>query len=187
VSDKNYHPDKAAMLRALKEGTESIEGHLRKCEACRIQMELFKAFPQSDDSTLERPSEDAVNRLTMVPLLYRDERPGRTYIGKVAFDSWANQPTAALRAAAPGLIRRLCLKAGEVSLEIVAERHQSEWGFTARVYTKGSVSSCWVLRVLGKRMLPGSLGFYQWKSKHTPLRIELMSLNQRIEFAELSW
>lgn len=175
------------MLRALKEGTESIEGHLKECEACQIQMELFKAFPLADDSKLERLSEDAINRFTLMPLLYQNKRPGRTYSGKVAFDSWANQPTAALRTAAPGLVRRLCLKAGEVSLEIVAERHQSEWGFTARVYTKGDVSSCWVLRVLGKRMLPGSLGFYQWKSKRTPLRIELMSLSQRIEFAELSW
>jgi len=175
------------MLKALLEGAGSLDEHLKECEACRLQMELLAAFPEAKDATIEQPSQDAVNRYTLVPLLFQNRNRGKKCVGDLAYDSWATQSRADLRSAGPGLIRRLCLKAGEISLEIVAERQQAEWIFTARVYAEKNVSSEWVLQVSGKRMLPGALGFYHWKSKRTPQRIELKSVDERIEFAELMW
>ena len=175
------------MLKALSEGAGSLDKHLKECEACRLQTELLAAFPEARETAMERPSPDAVNRYTLVPLLFHDQAPSQQFIGDLTYDSWASQPRAALRSTGPGLIRRLCLKAGDISLEIVAERQQAEWTFTARVYAAKDVSSKWVLQVSGKRMLPGSLGFYHWNSKRTPQRIELKSIDEQIEFADLVW
>jgi hypothetical protein len=85
------------------------------------------------------------------------------------------------------MIRRLCLKAGKLSLEIVAERRQDCWEFVGRVYDSKKVSSEYVLRVGAKKLLPRSQGFYHWSSKGTPRTLRLLSQDLQVEFERLSW
>jgi hypothetical protein len=92
-----------------------------------------------------------------------------------------------LREATVGLTRRVCLEAGEVSLEIVAERRREGWDFVARIYKLQEVTSEFALRVGSRRVLPRSQGFFHWSSKRTPGSLELVSSSLHVSFEGLSW
>lgn len=181
------HPSRAAMLTAIRKGAVPFQAHLKQCETCRNLFELMKQFPVAGQPSIQDTSVHAIERYTAIALL--DERKVTTQpiLGAVVFDSWSQQPGVRLREAGPGSVRHLCLKAREVTLEIVAERQRDRWEFTARVYQTHQVSSRWILRVSGRKLLPQSLGFYHWSSKNVPYSIRLLTRSKRIDFERLSW
>jgi len=156
------------------------------------RLEKRMDFPEEQNEksavrSIEAPSEKALKRYALIPLCHRLTGGGETLYGKVAYDSWAHGAPVALRDTTDGFIRRLQLKAGKISLEIVAERRHNSWEFVARVYTGEKVLHDFVLKVGRDKLLPSSGGFYQWSSSKVPATVKLLSYEQDIVFDKLSW
>lgn len=181
------HPERKAMIKAIKEGRVPFKAHLKQCSPCREMFEALEQFPLASREPLVQPSPDALDRYSAIPLVDRRPVAARRIEGRVSFDSWADCPAAQLRDMTVGMIRRICLKAGKLSLEIVAERRQDCWEFVGRVYDRKNVSSEYVLRVGARKLLPRSQGFYHWSSKGTPRTFKLLSQDLQVEFERLSW
>lgn len=181
------HPSQAAMLTAIRKGTTPFQTHLKQCETCRNIFELLKQFPLEGLPSIEEPNPHAIERHTAIPLLYDRRSATQLLKGNVVFDSWSEQSAIQLRDVGTGFMRHLCLKAREITLEVVAQRHQHLWEFTARVYQDRKASFRWLLRVGGKNLQPQSLGFYHWSSKRTPRSIRLLTRSRQIDFEKLAW
>jgi hypothetical protein len=181
------HPSHTSMLTAIRKGTVPFQVHLKQCETCRNLFELLKQFPLMDSAPIVEPNAQAIERHTAIPLLCDRKLATQLLKGTIVFDSWSQQPSLQLRDVGTGFMRRLRLKAREITLEIVAQRHQRLWEFTARVYRGRKASYRWVLRVGGKKLLPQSLGFYHWSSKRAPRSIRLSTRSKQIDFEKLAW
>ena len=137
--------------------------------------------------TVFEPSGDALARLSVIPLLFDEPRNPDAGSGSIVYDSWAQGPPVALRDVTDGFVRRVQLKAGNISLEIVAEMNKGRWEFVARVYRGRSVVHDFVMSVGRKKILSESGGYYRWSSKTVPHKIGLTSLEKRLTFERLSW
>ncbi len=149
--------------------------------------ELLTDYAKDRTPQINQPHESVLKRFSAIPLLHHIPKNLHHRTGSIDFDSWRQIPAVQLRDIAPGFIRRICLKAKSIKLEIVAERQQSDWEFTARVYDDGEISMEWVLAAGKTKMMPKSLGFYQWDSKSTPCRIRLLNQNEQINFEKIKW
>ena len=134
-----------------------------------------------------KPSDAALERYCNIPLLFDESSDARTVKGRTTYDSWSDGPAIALRDSADGHIRRLKLKAGNLTLEIVAERRDNVWEFVARVYDRKKVTNSHVLKVGGRRFLPLTGGFFVWSSTTEPKILRLESFDTVISFEKLSW
>lgn len=134
----------------------------------------------------ETPTPDALDRLSAIPLLSHKAEDIPETTGSVLFDSWAGMAPA-MRDITPGHLRRVQLKAGKVTLEIVAERQKDEWEFVARVYQGDAVKHDYVIKVGRKKFLAKSGGFFHWTSKSVPRVVELLSYKRKLLFEELAW
>ena len=134
-----------------------------------------------------KPSDAALERYCNIPLLFDESSDARTVKGRTTYDSWADGPASALRDSADGHIRRLKLEAGDLVLEIVAERRDNEWEFVARLYDGKNVTNSHVLKVGGRRFLPKAGGFFVWSSRVVPKILRLESFDTNISFEKLSW
>ena len=156
----------------------------------RLEKRMDLPEKQSEKSTvqpIEAPSDKALKRYALIPLCHREAAGSKTFRGKVAYDSWAHGAPVALRDTTDGYIRRLQLKAGKISLEIVAERRRNSWEFVARVYKGEKVLHDFVLKAGRDKLLPSSGGFYQWSSPEVPALVKLISYEQNVVFDKLSW
>jgi hypothetical protein len=86
-----------------------------------------------------------------------------------------------------GHVRRLKMKAGRLTFEIVAERRNNRWEFVARAALGRRVTSQFVLKVGRRKLLPQAGGFYIWRSKSVPRLMRLESYEQSIVFEKLAW
>ena len=133
------------------------------------------------------PSSDALSRYEAIPLLFGSAANAKRQHGRVVFDSWAQGPAIALRDVTEGHVRRLRLKAGKLSLEILAEKHREQWEFVARVYRGQQVAHDCVLKV-GGRSLPAAWGgYFHWSSKHVPAKVDVLSYDREFIFGKLVW
>ena len=187
MKNSRPHPTRAALLKAVRTGRIPFREHLKHCPACRSLFELLRAFPLAGQKPLCRPSAQAMSRLAAIPALVGTGATPRRRTGNIEFDSWSHMPALQLRDLGPGSVRRLSLKAGRTTLELVAEQHEGHWEFTARVYQSGRVSSCWALSAGGRRLLPQSMGFYLWTARQAPRTISISNDTEAIEFGGLSW
>ena len=150
--------------------------------------ELLKDHSEWEPSrAVYEPSEDAMARLSVIPLLFDEPRNPTVNTGSLVYASWAQGPPVALRDVTDGFVRRIQLKAGKVSLEIVAEMSKGRWEFVARVYRGRSVVHDFVMNVGRKKILSESGGYYRWSSKTVPHKIGLTSIGKRLTFERLSW
>ncbi|MFZ5979536.1 MAG: hypothetical protein ACOYVF_02790 [Candidatus Zixiibacteriota bacterium] len=143
--------------------------------------------PDIPDEVFEEPSEEALQRYELIPLYYGTEKVATTLQGTIAYDSWAQAGAVSLRDVTEGHVRRLQLKAKQISLEIVAERRRDHWEYIARLYFHGKVTHAFVLKAGTRKVLPFSGGFYYWTSKTVPATIKLLSYKQNVLFDKLSW
>lgn len=134
-----------------------------------------------------QPSDAARQRLESIPLLFTAPKKRRTIQGRIVYDSWAHGPTMALRDATDGHIRRLRLKAGDTTVEILAERGRTDWSFVARVYRRRKVVHDFVLKLGVQKLLAGPGGFYQWTSSRVPRKLALISYDTKLSFDEVRW
>lgn len=187
MTAKKRHPNRLEITEAMKSGNIPFRAHLEACEACRIQFELQSLLPRTIKSSIEHLSKGAIERFKSIPLLEAGSKSICSMYGRISFDSWAVAPAMELRALTPGAARRLCLKAGKITVEIVAERLQDSWEFTARVLESDDVVMHWVIMAGGNRLLPKSLGFYHWVTRQAPRTFRLISDSFRIDFEKVSW
>jgi hypothetical protein len=149
-------------------------------------IEKLLQITSSAAQTWAGPSKAAISRWETLPLLFGAES-GKSEAGHIVGDSWYAAPALALRDIDDGHIRWLKLKAGKVTLEIVAERMTDHWEFVARVNSKGKVENNYVLKVGHVRLLPYSEGFYHWSSKWVPRSVKLLSFNRQLNFERILW
>jgi hypothetical protein len=107
--------------------------------------------------------------------------------GSITYDSWADKSPGQLRAIGEGFTRRLCLTAGDIRLEIVAERERLGWHFTGRVYRGAQAVSDYSLHVGRRRELPRTMAFYHWTSPTAPRKIVLKSATDQYTFEGITW
>ena len=137
--------------------------------------------------TVFEPPAESLARLGAIPLLFDEPLNVATGFGTIVYDSWAEGPAVALRAIKDGHTRRIKLKSGKVSCEIVAERSKGQWEFVARVYRGKSVAHNFVITVGKKKLLSETGGYFRWSSKRVPRKLELTSNEERFKFEEISW
>jgi hypothetical protein len=134
----------------------------------------------------ETLSDDALARFGAVPLTSQtlDDLPSE--LGTLSYDSWAGHAPA-MRNITTGHLRRVQLKAGKLTLEIVAERQKSGWEFVARAYQGEKVRHDLVMKIGRQKFLPKADGFFHWRSGAVPRVLELLSYKRNFLFEELAW
>jgi hypothetical protein len=135
----------------------------------------------------EMPTAEAMERFCNIPLIEDSAVSGSACSGAVVFDSWQDLPAHALRDITDGHIRRLTIKAGSLRLELVAERREQKWEFVARIYSSDKVRHDCLIKAGGRKLLPGSGGFYHWTSKNKPRLVELHTFDQQHVVEGLTW
>ena len=178
---------KDEMMKAIETGKVPFGAHLEECRDCREMFEFLASVDISNRSQLDTPSEELISRLSLIPLLSGTHKPAQTVSGRVGFDSWSQLPALAARDGAKGMERRMRLKAGRITLELVAEHRPEGWEFTARVYDGRQVTSDYVLKVGRKRIPAGLQSCFFWSSERPPKRIQLLSPKVLIDFGQLNW
>jgi len=172
---KDDHPDRNAMLRALVEDEIPFREHLKICDSCRTVFEWLRLSRQMKALELATPSPSTYLRHGNLPLFASDWVPRRSLAGQSVYDSWTHLPATITRDSAMGLARNLRYTAGEVTLELVADRTPEGWHFAARCYRGASPSAEFVLQVGKRRMQPGLQYCYAWTAPRPPRRIQLLS------------
>ncbi len=184
---KVRHPSRQRMIEAVETGVVSFRRHLEECDSCRVLFELLSAFPSAGAEELPRSSRGLLERIEAIPSRVR-EIPGiPIVVGHIVSDSWSQMAGAQLRDVATDVTRRLVLRAGQIDLELSAERHLGSWEFAARVYDHGKASAQFVIKAGARRIQAGPVGFYCWSSKRPPGKIGLLRNSHIIEFEGLSW
>lgn len=181
------HPDRASLVRAAQTGKVPFRSHLKQCADCRELFELFVQYGPDERLKDLAPPPAAVARARAIPKLVASRRPSRAIAGKVAFDSWAEVPAVQLRSEVGNLERRVRLEAGRFTLEIVAERVQSQWEFVARIYDREEVTSEFILKAGRRKLVPQSQHCYYWSAKRPPKTLQLLSSELKIDFGKLTW
>jgi len=181
------HPSRTAMIRAIKSGNITFAEHLDRCPTCRNQFEFLKQFPLSGRPPIMAPDMHGLERYASIPLVSGKIAPSHILKGRTSYDSWSQLPAMQLRDFGPGATRHLRLTAGMTTLELVAERVQKRWEFTARIYHAKKVTARWAIYAGSRRLLPRSLGFYHWSSNQRPRIIRLITGCEMIQFERLSW
>ena len=152
-----------------------------------LEASFMETVVEMAGTRLEEPSPQAVERFVSTARLRSPAVSGRPLRGTVAFDSWSRMPDVALRDVGIGWMRRLCLEAAALALEIVAVRRRNDWQYTARVYESGRSTAGWTLRAGRRKVLPRSLGFFQWNAPDQPRVFRIESNNQTVIFQGVSW
>ncbi len=181
------HPDRASMLKAIQTGEVPFSSHLVRCAECRELYELFVQYRPDERLNDLEPSSQSVARARAVPKLVESRSPARAITGGVAFDSWADLPAVQIRSAVGTLERRIRLEAGKYTLELVADRVQTEWEFVARIYDRHQVTSEFILQVGRRKLVPQSQRCYFWSAKNPPKTMQLLSSALKIDFGKLTW
>lgn len=183
----NGHISREEMFEAIRSGNIPFREHLNECMMCNVLFRLLKQYSGKDTRTIIKPESSSIKRFSAIPMLHQVGRKPKRQRGKLVFDSWAAVPAFQLRDISPDFIRRLCLQAGRIQLEIIAERQQEMWEFTARVYDGYEVSMEWILSAGRRKLFPVTFGFYQWASKVKPHCIKIFNKNYHIDFEKISW
>ncbi len=152
----------------------------------RQSLRLLRTIGNSPQGWFEAPAASAA-RWKAIPLMDEAPQKSRPRNGRVAFDSWEMAPAAALRDIPDGHIRRLELKAGVVTLEIVAERAQDHWEFVGRIYSRNEVQNTYVLKVGRIKLIPRTDGFYHWSSTSVPHAVRAVSYRNNLLFGGIPW
>jgi len=181
------HPDRASLLNAAATGEVPFASHLKRCAQCRELFELFVQYGPDERLKDLAPPPQSVARAAAVPKLVESRRPARAVSGRLAFDSWADLPAVQFRSAVGSLERRVRLEAGPYTLELVAERGQSEWEFVARIYDRDKVTSEFILKAGRRKLVPRSQACYYWSAKNPPRVLQLLSSELKIDFGKLTW
>ena len=184
---KKRHPSRQRMIRAAETGLVDFRSHLVTCESCRVMFDLLSDFPTSGAEELPRSSHGLLKKIEAIPSNYRWKPESPVVTGLIVSDSWRDMAGAQLRDVANDVTRRLVLKAGQIELELTAERHLGDWEFAARVYDRRKTSAEFVIKAGSREVHAGPLGFYCWSSKRPPGKIGLLRNSHTIEFEGLSW
>lgn len=187
MNKPSRHPSRSQMLKAIESERVTFQSHLKECAECRELFRILSNYRPYGASPLTGSSESTVARAAAIPLLQPSHRPEQVIRGRATTDSWSQLPAMQLREAPVGLERRLCFQAGDVTLELSAERRSSGWEFVARVYDNDRISLSWVLKSGRQRFAAEKEGFYCWKAKNPPKSLSLISGKSQIEFDNLSW
>ncbi len=187
------------MMAAVKTGNVPFASHLEKCEPCRQLFELLSHLtgveseltePQSSDCAVPveyEPSLESVYRHRAIARLVESRHPARTIGGLVVYDSWANLPAVQVRDALLEGERRMRLKAGRFTLELIGDRQLEQWEFVARVYDRTKVTPEFILQVGRKKLYARSQNCFFWSAKRPPRKVQLLSPSTRIDFGTLKW
>jgi len=150
--------------------------------------ELADAMESFDaDESLDSAPGDMLDRCGSIPLLFDPPTDTRLVDGRVSYDSWSQGPSVPLRDRIDGHIRKLRLRAGDYQIEMVAEKRDQRWEFTARIYRRERVVHDFVLKVGGRSLMSQSGGFFVWNSLHVPRVLRAISHNRTLEFEDVSW
>lgn len=188
MTAKDKHPAPSEFFEALALGRTPQKDHLKRCRACRTKWELLQlAYPGGKLSAPEVPSQAHLAWLEAIPILKADKRQRSKVTGELAYDSWSGLSPVQLRDAAPGFERRMRLTAGQIELEIAAERELAQWRFSARVYVNGEPSGGFVLKIGRKTLTPEFRDGFYWSSATPPRTVRLLSASQEMVFSSIPW
>lgn len=180
--DRNDHLERDEILNAVAKGFKPAPEHLEKCPDCNSLYEAFLHFEGVADEVVECPSGRLLEKLSAIPQFVGSRRPRQKVRGNLVFDSWRDIPTAQLRGSATARERRLRFAHELIALDLVAERQDADWEFTARVYVNQSLSCKYVLKVGRARLAPEAHDCYYFKRPTLPKILELLSPDLQIAF-----
>lgn len=132
-------------------------------------------------------SDEHLQRLSAIPLLFGDGSRRSTTTAHIAEDSWKAGNQIGRRDLLDGHLRRTAFVAGQYRFELVAERRAGRWEFVGRVYYRGRTQYDLVLAVGRKRLAPDSGGFFHWTSAHSARRLMLLSDKKRFALESITW
>ncbi|MDH3892382.1 MAG: hypothetical protein OEV49_15010 [candidate division Zixibacteria bacterium] len=184
---KTRHPSRQRMIEAAETGVVGFRSHLVECDSCRTLFDLLSKFPSKGVRELHHSSPSLLKRIEAIPSNYKAKPDIPIVAGCIISDSWSQVASAQLRDVATDVTRRLVLRAGQIDLELSAERHLGKWEFAARVYDHRKATAKFVIKAGARKVQAGELGFYCWSSKRPPGKIGLLQNSHLIEFEGLSW
>ncbi len=120
MSDRSKHPETKVLMQAAKTGVVNFSEHLDGCEQCQEQFSLFQQLAGVKIGEPEPAPETGVYRHAAIARLEMTRHPSRKEIGVVAFDSWSERPTEAVRDLGSTLERRLRFVADQFLVEVVS-------------------------------------------------------------------
>ncbi len=136
---------------------------------------------------LAEASQEHLQRLAAIPLLFDQKVSGGSEHAKLVSDSWTTGQGVGRRDLVDGHTRRTAFVAGKFRFELVAERRANQWEFVGRVYSRGRAQYNLILAVGAKRLAPDAGGFFHWSSTGKIARMTLLSQNKRYSLESMAW
>ena len=187
MKELNQHPTHEEMLEAVASGKISFATHLLHCKVCREQFAMLCQLSEAKEFKLSPAPEAGLYRHASIARIAMTRNPSRREAGTLAFDSWTERPTAALRDKGSSLERRLRFKAGQFVVEIVMERMSDVWECVARVYIGGKPTRNAILRVGRKKLFVTANDCFLWESNKPPKTMSLLTSEAEIDLGILEW
>lgn len=188
TTNKNNHPDRVELFKAIKTKSKNVADHISWCEDCKDIFDILTLTVDQKELIDWSACEELTNKCSQIPKLISSRNPVNRITGSIKYDSWSQLQSAQLRDAAQGLERRFLLTGGIISLELVAERRPDGWDFTARVYKhKKPISSQFILKAARQTVFVNTTDGFSWFSHRPPKMIQLCSPEMQISFKGLIW
>lgn len=185
-ASKSKHPDRTAILNAIKSGNVPFMRHLEACDDCRQMFELLKVLhtdPPSDDT----PLPESIYRSRAIALLDSTRHPAQVLSGELAHDSWAKLPAQQVRGISYSGERHLRFRAGAVTLELIVEKIAGSFEMVARVFERGTPTTRFLLQVGRQKLYPENHQCYFWTAQYPPKNVALISGSTKLEFGTVRW
>ena len=147
----------------------------------------MKPKATSQRPILAEASQEHLQRLAAIPLLFGSEEAGHSVHAKLVSDSWNGGRIVGRRDLVDGHTRRTAFLAGKFRFELVAERRANQWEFVGRVYCRGRAQYNLILTVGAKRLAPDAGGFFHWTSAGRVAPMMLVSENKHYALESMAW
>lgn len=179
------HLTRQEIIEAARAQEITSNVHVADCADCRELVSLFRSFVVAGVKHFPEPPIGWVERAIAIGAGIVAVGKLRSFLAKVVFDSWAMPQPIGVRGESVESDRRLRFETESVMLDLRAEKQTRGWAFVAQV--KGPAGCSVQIEADKKKLLPDSVGLYQWSGSRPPRKITLRSDEFVIELPELSW
>ncbi len=183
MTDK--HLTRQEIIEAVRAQGVTKASHLDECAECRELVNLVQVFAVAGKIHLPDAPVGWVERAIALGANSPAVGGIRSFVAKIVFDSWAMPLPMGVRGESVQSDRRLRFETESVKFDLRAEKLDRGWSFVAQV--KGMIDSSLQIEADAKKLLPDSVGLYQWSGSRPPRKITLRSDEFVIELPELTW
>ena len=183
---ENAHLDRDELLALAHDKAAQVSDHLKDCEHCRRELELLAEFGVAKRVPMAVPPESWINEAAMIMPSDSSAAKLRRLVASLTFDSWLAPEPVGVRGLGTSGRRQLRFEAGDLHIDVRAERDKRGWQMVAQV-SGGSTEGLGELRHGRTVCYPDHGGIYQWEAGRPPSNLSIRVDDIIVEIPGLKW